>query len=229
MTKIFNKQKFHELCNTDSLGKKIFCFESINSTNDRASLFEDKALKLNKDDSFFNRLNGTVIISEIQTSGRGRSYKKWFSPSGGLWFTLILFLKINAWEVEKMNLIMAVSIYEAISSLFDLKMKIKWPNDIYFDNKKICGILSELNNNSSCSFLNIGVGLNANIDFNKTALKNFPAGISVTSLKELTKSRIDMEKLLAFILESFEKNYEDYNKNKDLKNIFLKIDNCITI
>lgn len=226
--KTFNRQKFYDFCNASNLGKKIFCFKIINSTNDHASLLEDRALKLKKDDNFFKKLNGTVIISEIQSSGRGRNYKKWFSPSGGLWFTLILFLKIKAVDVEKINIIMAVSIYEAIRSMFDLKMKIKWPNDIYFADKKICGILSELNNSSTCSFLNLGVGLNANIDFNKI----LPADTSDTaavSLKEIIKDDINKEKLLACILDYFEANFENYVKTGDLKNIFLKIGCTICI
>lgn len=227
--KIFNKQKFYDFCRTGNLGKKIFCFKTINSTNDHACLFEDRALKLNKNEFFFNKLNGTVIISEIQSSGRGSSYKKWFSPSGGLWFTLILFLKIKAVDVEKINIIMAVSIHEAIKSMFDLKMKIKWPNDIYFKDKKICGVLSELNNSSTWSFLNIGVGLNANIDFNITSPKNTFGNISAISLKEITKNNINKEKLLACILKYFEINYENYIKNGDLKTIFLKIDNSVSI
>ncbi|HEY5501417.1 MAG TPA: biotin--[acetyl-CoA-carboxylase] ligase, partial [Candidatus Humimicrobiaceae bacterium] len=201
------------------MGKKLFCFKIINSTNDHASQLEDRVLKLKKDDNFLKKLNGTVIISEIQSSGRGRNYKKWFSPSGGLWFTLILFLKIKAVDVEKINIIMAVSIYETIRSMFGLKMKIKWPNDIYFEDKKICGILSELNSSSICSFLNIGVGFNTNIDFNKTSPEDTPDTAAI-SLKEIIKDDINKEKLLACILDYFEVNYENYIKTGDLKNIF---------
>ncbi|MCX6346328.1 MAG: biotin--[acetyl-CoA-carboxylase] ligase [Actinobacteria bacterium] len=210
------------------MGKKLFCFKIINSTNDHASQLEDRVLKLKKDDNFLKKLNGTVIISEIQSSGRGRNYKKWFSPSGGLWFTLILFLKIKAVDVEKINIIMAVSIYETIRSMFGLKMKIKWPNDIYFEDKKICGILSELNSSSICSFLNIGVGFNTNIDFNKTSPEDTPDTAAI-SLKEIIKDDINKEKLLACILDYFEVNYENYIKTGDLKTIFLKIGCTICI
>jgi len=226
--KTFNRQKFYNFCNAANLGKKLFCFKIINSTNDHASQLEDRVLKLKKDDNFLKKLNGTVIISEIQSSGRGRNYKKWFSPSGGLWFTLILFLKIKAVDVEKINIIMAVSIYETARSMFGLKMKIKWPNDIYFEDKKICGILSELNSSSICSFLNIGVGFNTNIDFNKTSPEDTPDTAAI-SLKEIIKDDINKEKLLACILDYFEVNYENYIKTGDLKTIFLKIGCTICI
>ena len=218
----FNRQKFYDFCNAENFGKKLFCFKIIDSTNAHASLLEGRALRLNKEESFFKKLSGTVIISEIQSSGRGSNYKKWFSPSGGLWFTLILFLKIKATDVEKINIIMAVSICEAISSILDLNMKIKWPNDIYFEDKKICGILSELNNSSSSSFLNMGVGLNTNIDFNKTTPKDIPVSNAI-SLKEIVKDDINNEKLLAFIIEYFEVNYEYFIKTGDLKNILSKV------
>jgi len=225
----FNREKFYDFSKSVNLGKKIFCFKIINSTNDHADSLEKRALKLKKDDVFFKKLNGTVIISEVQSSGRGRNYKKWFSPSGGLWFTLILFLKIKPAEVEKINIIMAVSIHEAVREMFGLKLKIKWPNDIYFENKKICGILSELNNNMSFSFLNIGVGFNANIDFIKTGPENIFGDITPTSLKEITKNDVDMEKLLVCILKHFEINYENYIKTGDFKNIFLKIGGTVSI
>jgi BirA family transcriptional regulator, biotin operon repressor / biotin---[acetyl-CoA-carboxylase] ligase len=224
----FNKHKFYDFCNAINLGKKIFCFKIINSTNDHASLLENRAFKLKKDEIFFKKLNGTVIISEVQRAGRGRNYKKWFSPSGGLWFTLILFLKIKAADVEKINIIMAVSIYEAIRLMYNLKMKIKWPNDIYYADRKLCGILSELNNSSRCSFLNIGVGLNANIDFNENPMGEINDSAAV-SLREIIKDDINKEKLLARILEYFESNYENYIETGDLKNIFLKIGSTICI
>jgi BirA family transcriptional regulator, biotin operon repressor / biotin---[acetyl-CoA-carboxylase] ligase len=226
---IFDKKKFHYFCKTENLGKKIFCFESISSTNDHAGMLEERALRLNRKDIFFNKLNGTVIISETQNSGHGRNYKKWYSPEGGLWFTLILFSRIKASDVEKINIIMAVSIQEAVKSMLGLDMKIKWPNDIYFKDKKICGILSELNNSSEWSFLNIGVGLNVNNDFSKTSSGNVPDLVFAASLREIIKEKIDREKLLANIIRCFEINYENYNEKGDLKNIFKKIDGLISI
>jgi BirA family transcriptional regulator, biotin operon repressor / biotin---[acetyl-CoA-carboxylase] ligase len=224
----FNRQKFYNFCNASNLGKKIFCFKIIKSTNDHASLFEKRAFNLSKDNIFFKKLNGTVFISEVQSAGRGSNYKKWFSPPGGLWFTLALFLKIKAADVEKINIIMAVSICEAIKSIYGLKMKVKWPNDIYYAEKKMCGILSELNSISNCTFLNIGVGFNANIDFNKSP-KGELVDVSAVSLREIIKDDVNIEKLLACILDHFEANYENYIKKDDLKNIFLKIDSTICI
>ncbi len=225
----FNRQKFYDFSKSTTLGKKIFGFKIMNSTNDHADLLEKRALKLKKDDAFFKKLNGTVIISEIQSSGRGRNYKKWFSPSGGLWFTLILILKIRAAEVEKINIIMAVSVHEAARALFGLNLKIKWPNDIYFEDKKICGILSELSNSLTYSFLNIGVGINANNDFSKTGTGNIFGDTAAASLKEITNNEVDREKLLACIIEHFEINYENYIKTGDFKNILLKIDGTVSI
>jgi BirA family biotin operon repressor/biotin-[acetyl-CoA-carboxylase] ligase len=225
----FNKQKFYYYNKTKVIGRKLINFKTINSTNDHASKLENKIIKLHKNIDFYNALNGTVIISETQTNGRGRNYKKWFSPAGGLWFTLILYSNIKASDVEKINLIMAISIYEAIKSEFDINIKIKWPNDIYYEGNKICGILSELNSHNIVTFLNIGVGLNVNISFKEFFLKD-PEIISyASSLKEILNKYIDREKLLCIILKNFEINYEDYLLTKDMKNIFLKIKNSILI
>ncbi|MCL4386183.1 MAG: biotin--[acetyl-CoA-carboxylase] ligase [Actinobacteria bacterium] len=225
----FNKQKFYNYKQTKLIGKKLINFKTINSTNDYASKLENKIIKLNKNIDFYNVLNGTIIISETQTNGHGRNYKKWISPVGGLWFTLILYSNIKVADLEKINLIMAISIYEAIKSEFDIDIKIKWPNDIYYNGKKICGILSELNSFNDAAFLNIGVGLNANNSFKDLFLNNLEVISYASSLKEILNTSINKEKLLCNILKNFEINYENYLLNKDMKNIFLKIKNSILI
>ena len=225
----FNKQKFLYLCKARFIGKKLICFKTVNSTNDYASRLEDKALKLNKPGDFFEKFNGTVIISETQSGGHGRNYKKWYSPSGGLWFTLILLSKIKAADVEKVNLIMAVSIYEAIKFEFAINTRIKWPNDIYYKDRKICGILSQLNTHYGASFLNIGVGLNVNLSFKEISSGDTQVISNASSIKEIIKNDADREKLLAGILENFEINYEKYLETQDMRNIFSKIGNSISI
>jgi len=226
---IFNKKKFLSLCKARYYGKEVLYFQNINSTNDHAMKLEDRALKLNKSGNFLNKLNGIIMISETQQNGRGRNYKKWFSPPGGLWFTLILVSKINPSDVKKINLIMAISILESLKNMFGINIKVKWPNDLYYEHKKLCGILSELNSYETVSFLNIGAGLNANISFKNSAdSKNGLAGNAI-SLKEILKQDIDREEILADIIKNFEINYEGYLQFYDLKSIFLKIDNSILI
>ena len=226
---IFNKKKFLSLCKAQYCGKEVICFKNINSTNDHAIKLEDKALKLNNCSNFFNKLNGAIIISETQKSGRGRSYKKWFSPPGGLWFTLILISRINPYDVKKINLIMAISILESLKNIFGIDLKVKWPNDLYYNQKKLCGVLSELNSYDEVSFLNVGAGLNANISFNNSPdSENSLAGNAI-SLKEILKQETGREEILADIIKNFEINYEGYMQSCDLKSIFLKIENSILI
>ncbi|MCL4416375.1 MAG: biotin--[acetyl-CoA-carboxylase] ligase [Actinobacteria bacterium] len=226
--KYFDKKKFLSICKTRYAGKRLIYFKTLNSTNDYAARLENKALKLKKPLNFFNNVNGCIVISEIQAGGRGRNYKKWFSPSGGLWFTLILVLKIEMHDIKKMNLIMAVSIFEALKNRFGITAKVKWPNDIYYEDKKICGILCELNSFKEISFLNIGTGLNANISFDNAGDKGEELTGNAISIREILKKDIEREELLAEIAENFEINYEEY-LNNDLKNIFLKIGNMVSV
>ncbi|MCE5329285.1 biotin--[acetyl-CoA-carboxylase] ligase [bacterium] len=229
----FSKKKFLALCKTEHCGKKILYFENLDSTNEHAVKLEDRAVKLNRSGDFLKNLNGVLIISETQQKGRGRNYKKWFSPPGGLWFTLILVLKIEPSDVNKINLIMAISILESLKDRYEINIKVRWPNDIYYENgkqqNKICGILSELNHHDRLSFLNIGAGLNANISFGNFSGNESSLTGNAVSLKEILKKDIDREEILADIMENFETNYKRYLQYHDLKSIFLKIENLILI
>ncbi|MDD5658571.1 MAG: biotin--[acetyl-CoA-carboxylase] ligase [Actinomycetota bacterium] len=231
--KHFDKKKFSALCKTEYCGKKILYFKSISSTNEHAVKLEDKAVKLKKTDVFLKNLNGTLIISEVQSKGRGRNHKSWFSPPGGLWFTLILVLKLKPSDIDKANMIMAISILEVLKNKYGINIKIKWPNDLYYENhkkhNKVCGILSELNCHKSASFLNIGAGLNANNTFVNLSEKENNLISNAISLKEILKRDIDREHILANIMENFEKNYDRYLQFHDLKSIFSKIENSISI
>ena len=247
----FNKQKFYFYNKKTKLfGKKLINFDLINSTNSYACKFENKIANLKDKNNFIEKFNGTVIISETQSNSYGRNYKRWLSPSGGLWFTLILITNLNILDLENINILMAISIIEAINNNFNLDLKLKWPNDIYYEGKKLCGILSELNSIKNKKFLNIGVGLNVNNSFNETAddinnnddddnkkniiNKDLLNAISLIDILKLKNNKsnnefINKEKLLSDILSCFEINYEKYLINKDMKNIFLKIKNQILI
>lgn len=183
--------------NTNIIGKKILHFETIESTNNYA-----KKIALEE-------LDGTVIISEEQTKGRGRVGKQWYSKSGeGIWMSIILKPNIIPQKAPFITLIAGASIVKALNKL-GVETFIKWPNDITINNKKVAGILTELSAEvDKINYIVLGIGIN-------TKTMKFSQEISeiATSLHKegYEISRVDIVKA---ILEEFEKLYLQYvNEN----------------
>jgi BirA family transcriptional regulator, biotin operon repressor / biotin---[acetyl-CoA-carboxylase] ligase len=213
--KNFNKEQFNKKLKTRFIGKNLIHFERLNSTNDFACKIEKKSYssKIKED------LNGTVIISEIQDMGRGRLNRNWLSPQGGLWFTIILETKIKVKDLPKINLLAAVSIADILITKYRLKVSVKWPNDIYCNGCKLAGVLAETEKIDNLIYLNVGIGINVNIDSSLFAnLKS-----KAVSIMDLLGRKLRREILLAEILLSFEKNYNYFAETGDFKSIFNKI------
>jgi len=217
--KNFDKEKFYKKLKTQFIGKNLIHFESLNSTNDFACEIEKKSYGDNSKED----LNGTIIISEMQDQGRGRFSRVWLSPRGGLWFTIILVTKIKERDLSKINLLAAISIAEILQTKYQLKITVKWPNDIYCNGNKLAGILSETEKINNSLYLNVGIGINVNIDSGIFINLNSKA----ISIMNLVGKKLNRETLLAEILLSFEKNYDYFVKTQDFKSIFNKIENNI--
>lgn len=184
--------------NTKLLGKEVVYFDTIESTNDYAK-------KIAKE-----HIEGTIVISEEQTSGRGRTGKIWHSNKGdGIYFSLILKPQIYPYEAPFITQIAAAGIINGFKNL-GINALIKWPNDIVINSKKVCGILTEMAAEiDRIDFLVIGIGINVKtIDFPED-VKTMATSI----LKEgYNLNRID---ILKSVLEEFEKLYLDYTQNKN--------------
>jgi len=199
--------------NTKIIGKNIYHFKNVNSTNSYAKKFVNK-----------KNQEGTVIISDAQKKGRGRKNRHWSSPLGGLWFSIILYPDILPKNVMHITMTASISIVQAIRDTSNITPAIKWPNDLIINNKKICGVLTEIDSaNNKINYVIVGIGINVNNKI-EDALKD-----TATSLKFETSYHISKEKLLVSILNYFDKNYKDLlNKNFNLiKNSWLKYSNII--
>ena len=121
--------------------------------------------------------HGTLVVSEVQTGGRGRLGRRWGSPAGGLWMSLVLRPDISAGVAARTTQTAAVGVAKTLREL-GVKARIKWPNDLLVDGRKICGILAESSVESipvaakkvgpgegrRVDFVVLGVGLNANLE-----------------------------------------------------------------
>ena len=185
--------------NTDFIGRNLEYYSRLASTNDEAwELIAE------------NVPNGSLIITDNQFKGRGRFGNKWISaPSMGLTFSLILYDLKN---LHKLPLIIGVSVCEALKE-FNFKLKLKWPNDIILNDKKIGGILCELKKINNVKTIVVGIGMNINEkadDFPDNLRKK---AISLSMVSNITYQR---ERVLAKILNHFEKNL-DLLKEKNLE------------
>jgi BirA family biotin operon repressor/biotin-[acetyl-CoA-carboxylase] ligase len=176
---------------TQILGRRIVYFDSITSTMDTALQLGLKGAS-----------DGTLIIAESQTKGRGRLGRNWFSPKyKGIYISLILRPEALPGSVSILTLLAGVSIVEAVKEFTGISCEIKWPNDIIIRHKKLGGILTELNAEmDKVNFVVIGMGLNVNND--KSGLIS-----GATSLKEQKKDEVSRVGLLQEILRCTEINY----------------------
>lgn len=178
---------------TKVMGRKIVHFETIDSTNDYA-----KKVALQE-------LEGTVIISEEQTKGKGRIGRQWYSKSKeGIWMSIILKPKVVPQNAPFITLIAGASISKALNNL-GIETTIKWPNDIIINNKKIAGILTELSAEiERINYIILGIGINVKtVEFSQEISE-----IATSLYKEGHKiSRVD---IVRNILEEFEKLYIKY-------------------
>jgi BirA family biotin operon repressor/biotin-[acetyl-CoA-carboxylase] ligase len=189
---------------TKYIGKRIYYFYKVDSTNTLA-----KKILLNLKDQ---EGEGTIIIAEKQGRGKGRLGKEWFSPSGGIWLSILLYPDISFSYLSLITLMASVAIAKAINKFLQINTQIKWPNDILFKDKKICGILTETrinSNNTNCVI--VGIGINVNIK-----IIEFPENIRMylTSLQEITGEKVSRIILTRNIFCEFEKYYEIFKEGK---------------
>lgn len=177
--------------NTKIFAKKIISFSSTTSTNDVAY----KLAEQGQDE-------GALVVAEEQSRGRGRMERKWLSPPGvGIYASLILRPKITPIEAGKITLMGAVSIAKIIRKLYGITALIKWPNDVFIENEKICGILTEMNAEQDLiKFVILGMGVNVNND-----AAQIPPG--ATSLKIQTGRQINRIEFFQNVLEELEAHY----------------------
>ena len=174
----------------------ISYYESVTSTQDVGKIIADRLSKTPR-----------TIIADTQKKGRGRFHRGWSSPAGGLWYSTVLFPKFVPGENNQLSLITAVSLCKTLERMFQIRPKIKWPNDIIAGGKKLAGILTETAYSSHrLKWAVIGVGLNVN--------NVLPVGLrkEAVSLKQLLKKKVNRTKLFSAILMGFWKNYSAFRK-----------------
>ena len=193
---------------TQLIGKRVYYFEEIDSTQNFAqNIAVDK------------KENGTIIIAEKQTSGRGRLDRKWTSPKGGIWFSLIIHPKFDVSSSTLIPILSAVALSKSIKSVLDIETEVKWPNDITMNGKKVAGVLVDASfQTNSIDYLILGIGINFDIDTKKLEkrLTKTPNFYGIDSLRG-KEDKTPPKTLLKEFLLQFEKNLFQLDKGEKSK------------
>jgi len=180
---------------TRIIGKEIYIYPEISSTNTRA-------MEMASD----NACEGTVIIAETQTEGKGRRGRKWISPKGNLYFSVILRPDIPLHKAPLSTLMGAVAVTSAIKKACQVNAAIKWPNDVLLSGKKVCGLLTEMSaEQDRIRHVVLGIGVDVNMD--PEVLPTDVRMTTVTLMSE-TGQKINRTALLQEILRELDHWYQ---------------------
>ncbi len=185
-----------------SLNYRVHYVEKCISTQDIASTLAEQGAR-----------EGTIVLAEEMTDGRGRLGRKWYALRGGLWFTLILRPRMVK-SVQLLSLAVGLGLVKGIEKHIGIKTSLKWPNDVLYDERKLAGILVEGKIESNyIKYILVGIGLNVN---NKIPVE---LGSTAISLKEIKGRDIPRIPLLRSILLQIDHYYVTLFKKKDYDEI----------
>lgn len=182
---------------TKIMGREIHLLPHVVSTN---TLAMELALKGSSE--------GTVVIAELQTGGKGRLNRKWISPKGNLYLSVILRPNVPLQRAPLITLMGAVAVASAIRTACKIQAAIKWPNDILLRGKKVSGLLTEMSaEQDRIRHIVLGIGINVNMD-----LDALPADVRETSttLAGEAGHKIDRTILLRQLLRDLEYWYQKF-------------------
>ena len=156
---------------------------------------------------------GTVVVAEQQAAGRGRMTRGWFSPPDtGLYLSILLRPKVEVAQVTSLPLVIGLAVIDTLAPHLPANAtQVKWPNDIWVDGRKICGILCEMQAEmDGIHHVIAGIGINVNLETN-----DLPAELQsiATSIKMATGKTVSRADLLAALLEQVERDYAVWQRH----------------
>lgn len=183
------------------IGHQIYYYEEIDSTN-------DEAFRL----GLAGAPEGTALIANCQSAGKGRMQRVWHSPAGeNIYTSIILRPNIESARAPQISILAGVAVAEVLDSYCPDRIELKWPNDVMIEGKKVCGILSQMKTAASeVDFIVLGMGINVNISYSQ-----FPKEICnlATSLAMETGREISRQELIISLYENLAKWYKQLMKD----------------
>lgn len=190
---------------TQWAGQEISYFPDTDSTNIRAKELGEKGAP-----------HGTLVVADRQSAGRGRRGRGWESPPGcSIYMSVLLRPVFRPSRAPMLTLVMAYSTAKALGSCTGLEIRIKWPNDIVLNGKKLVGILTEMS--SEIDYINhvvIGIGVNVNMDFFSDEIAKTATSLRIETGRIMKRSTLILE-----IMKHFEQDYDRFLKAGNLSGI----------
>lgn len=190
---------------TRRAGQNLAFYEETDSTNNQARRLAESGAP-----------DGTLVIAVTQTAGKGRRGRGWTSPGGdGIWMSLLLRPSFGPEAASMLTLVAAMAVHQGIRRTTGLECGIKWPNDLVADGRKLCGILTEMSTEADyIRYVVVGIGINVGI-------REFPEDLrdKATSLYLCQKKAVSRSRLVAEVMEAWEKYYDIFNQTLDLRNL----------
>lgn len=200
---------------TKYIGQIVERYDEIDSTNIRAKEWAKSGTP-----------EGSIVLAESQSAGKGRLGRTWLSPKGtGIWMSIILRPHISPQQISQVTLVAGMSMRRAISEVTGLEAKIKWPNDIIVGEKKVCGILTEMAARANhAEYVVVGIGVNVNDESLDEAIPH------ATSLALEGGCAYDREQIIIQFANIFEGYYEVFLNTGNLGGLIKEYkDNCINL
>lgn len=188
---------------TEIVGEKLFVYAEVGSTNDVLRELIGNGLAS----------DGTVVVSDSQTAGRGRLGRKWVSPAGrNLYLSALFCPEISPQKSSVFTFLASCALVDVFSA-YGVKATIKWPNDILVDGKKISGVLTELcTSNGSVDYLVIGIGVNINLPEEFIRRKMEDISEKTTSLSLLLGEEVSRERFCADLINALDRFYGEFRR-----------------
>ena len=213
---MYNKIK----CNTSYIGRQNIWIDTTDSTNEVIKRLLKDGQTIEGETGRLNRLiegtthNGLTVIADHQTGGKGRSGRVWMDePGSNIAMSVLLMPGLGAESMSMLTLVSAIAVAEAIEYRTGLEPKIKWPNDVVINGRKVCGILTELEVAQGKYCLIVGIGVNVNQTYIPEELED--RATSLVNESEMM-TLYDRTELVESILEKLEYYYEIFIKKGDM-------------
>lgn len=213
MIDVLDKQEIVSFIQSEWAGCNVIFYEETGSTNVEAKQLAEQGA-----------VHGTLVVADSQSGGKGRRGRNWHSPKGSaIAMSMILKPELEPDKASMLTLVQAMAVAKTLEEMCGCKPQIKWPNDILINEKKVCGILTEMNlNKAEIASIIIGCGVNVNQE-------NFSEEISAiaTSLRIETGQMFYRAELIGCICRYFEKYFEDFMTVKDLSGMVEEYNNYL--
>lgn len=199
---VYGQHELESRMDTKWAGEPVCFYEELGSTNLQAKLDAENGAK-----------EGTLIVADMQTAGRGRRGRMWSSPPGtNVYFTLVLKPDYQVELASMVTLVMGLAVAQGIRETCGIEAYIKWPNDIVVKGKKVCGMLAEMSTERDfIHYVVMGVGINV-------GQQDFPQEIAQTAacLEQACGHKVSRAELLVNVMKAFEHYYDIFRRDGSL-------------